>query len=68
MITSSISTAIILAIFFVLQIGAVVLTFRSSRFAVLAAYAGMVGIALSLSLEATTSLIFGSGDADCPRT
>lgn len=58
MITSSISTAIILAIFFVLQIGAVVLTFRSSRFAVLAAYAGMVGIALSLSLEATTSLIF----------
>ncbi len=58
MSTASISTAIIFAIFFVLQIGAIVLTFRSNRFAVIAAYTSMVGIALFLRLEATNSLIF----------
>ncbi|MDE5664671.1 MAG: hypothetical protein K2G17_03225 [Duncaniella sp.] len=58
MSSALISTAIILAIFFVMQIGAIVLTFRSNRFAVIAAYTTMVGIALFLRLEATNSLIF----------
>lgn len=58
MSTTSISIAIILAIFFVLLAGAVVLAFRSNRYAVLTAYAGMLGIAYFLDLNASNSLIF----------
>ena len=58
MSTASISTAIIHAIYYDKQIGPIVLTNRTNRNAVIAAYAGMVGIALFLRLEATNSLIF----------
>ncbi len=56
--TTSIALAIILAIFFLLIIGGLVLTFMSNRYAVVAAYAGMLGIAFTLPSVPVTALVF----------
>lgn len=58
MSTTSIGAAIILAIYFIMLIGGLVLTFISNRYAVAAAYAGMLGIGLILPTVPTTALIF----------